>query len=256
MLKFARQKNRFVWLGRLCGPTFVGILLHFLRPILLSPPCGVTHSSLWCHPESVGILDQLAMRSNDRNADAISTYTQNLSIGLALIIPILVLLFPRVAISCKRWKKQRRIWVHPDRGWSPLFRQLEFFIQVTVWNGLGVEVAHLLVPRPRPFVYQDFAYYGLNISHYTSFYSGHTSSAAAMATLLCLSLRDANVAGWAAALFFFVGEVLVFTTGYLRMMAGRHFFTDVVAGMVAGTGIAAMTWHLRRPHPKALASNR
>jgi len=67
---------------------------------------------------------------------------------------------------------------------------------------------------------------------HASFYSGHTSSAFAVAVSLatCASLRgdrDAWVA-WAA------GLPLAAATGYLRIAADRHYLSDVLAGAGAG----------------------
>jgi undecaprenyl-diphosphatase len=78
----------------------------------------------------------------------------------------------------------------------------------------------------------------------TSFPSGHAASAAAFATGVALELpvAAAPVGALAAAV------------GASRVVTGRHFPSDVVAGFAIGTGIGLLTlrwWPLRRSEPAA-----
>jgi membrane-associated phospholipid phosphatase len=79
-----------------------------------------------------------------------------------------------------------------------------------------------------------------------SFFSGHTSVAAAAATIVCLqhvqlqllgnSAADAAVCGAAAA--------AALSTGLLRVMSDRHYASDVIAGAAAGAGSALLVYNL------------
>lgn len=71
-----------------------------------------------------------------------------------------------------------------------------------------------------------------------SFFSGHTATAfaAVVATGTIASRRDNGDAGWIWA----AGLGLAGTTGYMRVAAGRHFLTDVLAGAAVGTTIGAL----------------
>jgi len=79
-----------------------------------------------------------------------------------------------------------------------------------------------------------------------SFFSGHASLAATAATLVCLQhlelellenkAADATVCG-AAATF-------AFTTGVLRVMADRHWASDVIVGGAVGVGSAFLVYRL------------
>jgi membrane-associated phospholipid phosphatase len=40
-----------------------------------------------------------------------------------------------------------------------------------------------------------------------------------------------------------LGQGLIFSTAYFRILAGRHFLTDVICGAIAGTSVAlVVTW--------------
>ena len=71
-----------------------------------------------------------------------------------------------------------------------------------------------------------------------SFYSGHTSftTAIAVATGMCASLRGEKDA-WAV---WATGLPLALGTGYLRIAADKHYFTDVVTGAVIGSAIGVL----------------
>ena len=68
-----------------------------------------------------------------------------------------------------------------------------------------------------------------------SFYSGH---AAATFTTSVAAGTIASLRGYSGAnLVWIPGVVLASATSYLRLGCDRHYFTDVVAGVVVGTGV-------------------
>jgi membrane-associated phospholipid phosphatase len=101
-----------------------------------------------------------------------------------------------------------------------------------VWTAAVTEVFKAGVGRPRPVMYTarapDVAHRADNLR---SFPSGHASAAFAVATAYWLARRDLNgepgVAGWTAA-----GAAA--TVALLRVVAGKHFPTDVLAGALLG----------------------
>lgn len=110
-------------------------------------------------------------------------------------------------------------------------------LQTTAWNGIGIELSHLLSQRARPFVYGK-PEASHDPSNYTSFYSGHTSFTAAAVFGLLLMLLSRGAPSWVIALVAAGGQGLIVTVAVLRVLAGRHFVTDVAVGAVAGVGVA------------------
>jgi membrane-associated phospholipid phosphatase len=103
--------------------------------------------------------------------------------------------------------------------------------------------------RKRPFVRYGAgetsgAYDVTSSDSRASFPSGHTSLVAslgsALATTATLQESDAAPWLWAGAAFATV------TTGALRMMAEKHYFTDVVAGAAVGAACGAVVPLLHR----------
>jgi undecaprenyl-diphosphatase len=101
-----------------------------------------------------------------------------------------------------------------------------------VWTTAATAVLKVGVGRLRPVMYTARA---LEAAHDTdnlrSFPSGHASAAFAVATAYWLARRDLNgepgVAGWCAA-----GAAA--TVALLRVVGGKHFPTDVLAGALLG----------------------
>jgi membrane-associated phospholipid phosphatase len=97
------------------------------------------------------------------------------------------------------------------------------------------EFVKFVVARQRPFAhYRDPAYAGpRNPDENLSFYSGHTaldfSMAAASATVASLRGYRGSPLVWAT------GFPVAALTGYLRIAADKHYFTDVLAGALFGT---------------------
>ena len=115
---------------------------------------------------------------------------------------------------------------------------LVLFTQTAGINGMLTEIAHDFARRPRPFVYGDPNGRGRDPQNYTSFYSGHTSFASAAAAFLILTLLARGAPVWLLVLVGAGAELLVASTALFRMLAGRHFLSDVVCGALAGSAVA------------------
>jgi len=100
-----------------------------------------------------------------------------------------------------------------------------------VWTTAATEVLKVGVGRPRPVMYTARAPAAPSWENRRSFPSGHASAAFAVATAYWLARRDLTgspgAAGWAA-----MGTAT--TVGLLRIVAGKHFPTDVLAGALLG----------------------
>ena len=202
------------------------------RSYLIQPRCLATSTAgpPPCMKEELPLVDQFLVGHESGLADGYSFFTQNLSGALAVVIPTSwnVALFLTGRLS-------------PVGGLLvTLGTDLGLVLQTVAWNGVFTELSHTLSQRPRPFVYSDPMTRGIDPAHYTSFYSGHTSFAAAtqVVTLLILLARGAPY--WLIILQGILCEVLIFSTAYFRMLAGRHFYTDVMCGAIGGTLAAVL----------------
>ncbi|MBZ5708831.1 phosphatase PAP2 family protein [Nannocystis pusilla] len=130
-------------------------------------------------------------------------------------------------------------------GWA---RDVVVLFQVLAVNVGLTNLVKYAVRRPRPYSYdQDNSLGDIRDEEARlSFYSGHASTAFAMmtawATIFTLrhSRARAAVPVWLAA----IG--IAATTALLRVEAGKHFWTDVIAGSIAGTSIGVLVPTLHR----------
>ena len=127
------------------------------------------------------------------------------------------------------------IWRRP---WAALY-----YVVAAVTSGVIVTVIKNLVGRPRPtaiLVQPDFG----------SFPSGHSATAALIATTLAIILRRTWV--WVTGLVYTL--LMMLSRTYL----GAHWILDTVGGMLVGVGVGIILWapfalllyrERRRPHP-------
>jgi membrane-associated phospholipid phosphatase len=114
-----------------------------------------------------------------------------------------------------------------------------YVLQATSTAVLTNQVLKLSFRRERP--YRHFARapgeFRPRADDYVSFPSGHTSLAFAFATS---SGTVASLRGYASAPWIWSASLpLAAFTGYLRIAADKHYFTDVVVGALLGAAIGA-----------------
>jgi membrane-associated phospholipid phosphatase len=186
-----------------------------------------------CSPHSVFFLDRPALGLDQPGADYWSYVTQNSAGIMAIAIPLL-------------WHAAKAIrGTRPQAALTGFATDFVLLLQTTLWNGLATEIARLIAQRPRPFVYSNLGL-GAESANYTSFYSGHTSFAAAASVGLLLVLISRRASVTFLLLVGGVGQALVLLTGTYRVLAGRHFPTDVAAGAVGGTLVALIVAYSHR----------
>jgi membrane-associated phospholipid phosphatase len=192
------------------------LILVKLRPFVISPRC-ITHPSL-CNAASVNLIDRFAMGGNSSLAEDLSTATQFVAGFFAFIMPWVFWL------------------VRPPRTHRWLYALEDFLTvsQVLALNGVFTEFTRLVVQRPRPYVYENPAFYGKELQNYTSFVSGHTSFSTAVASALVVVLVYRHGSKKQISVTATLGGMLAIATGILRVFAGRHFVTDALAGCLCG----------------------
>ncbi|MGE0615397.1 MAG: phosphatase PAP2 family protein [Bacteriovoracia bacterium] len=206
----------------------VGIVAAFLlRPAIMDFQCK--HTPEECARESVNWLDRKSMGVESPQADFWSDVSQNTAGILAATVP-LALQLGRAAGG----------GVSLAVGLAYAGTDILIFVQAALWNSFANEITRLAVQRPRPFVYRDPVTFGGTASDYTSFYSGHTSFATVAMLSLVFSLLGRGVTmpwltGWSLT-----GLGFVFFTALTRVLAGRHFMSDVVVGMIVGAVITVI----------------
>ncbi|HUK21235.1 MAG TPA: phosphatase PAP2 family protein [Gemmatimonadales bacterium] len=113
------------------------------------------------------------------------------------------------------------------------------------WTAASVEWIKVLVHRARPVLYTSAApEAATDLDNVQSFPSGHTALAfAAATTYAVLAARQHFPQRTRNSIILYAGATAV---GVLRVLAGKHFPTDVLAGAALGSGIG---WVVPIIHP-------
>jgi membrane-associated phospholipid phosphatase len=112
-------------------------------------------------------------------------------------------------------------------------------------TGLFHHLIKFIAGRQRPFVHHADPGRPPELDDNMSFFSGHTATAFALATSAGMV---AHYRGYKLEpVIWGAGLAVAATTGYLRMAADKHWFTDVLTGAVVGSAFGvAMPWLERR----------
>jgi len=215
-------------LGRLLPPVLLGLLVvAVLQPRFIHPRC-VEQPGV-CDPARLPVWDRWSLERQERWAVRADEALQGLTTALALATPLALQTVPVARL------------VGLTRDWLLL-------AETAAWNWATTEVAQLLVQRPRPPLFnREVNTKPLDRqSQYTSFWSGHTSYVATMGTALVLLARSRGRRRLSFALAAF-GVSATLATGVFRILEGRHFLLDVLAGAVAGCIVALLVARWQRP---------
>jgi len=113
------------------------------------------------------------------------------------------------------------------------------YAETMLLNGGLTLLTKNLVLRTRPYGYNPGASLAAKQSRDTrkSFFSGHTSASAAGCFFAAKVWSDFHRESRWEPLVWGLAATLPAVTGFLRMRAGKHFFTDVATGYVVGAAI-------------------
>lgn len=193
----------------------------YLAPRLITPRCP-------CDRGEVNRLDRLAIGQHSTAAAAASDVT----LALAVLVPPLADAL-RLGLG------------------APLAADVAVLAETLAVDAALVVAAKYAVQRPLPLTYAGDPRYVGSQGGYRSFYSGHTSTVVSALTAGAWTLRWRDgERGWPWAVVGVAGA----SVGVERVLAGRHFPSDVLVGAAAGLAVGtAVPWLHRRRGPVAVA---
>lgn len=105
-----------------------------------------------------------------------------------------------------------------------------------------------LIKRPRPFVYNPAVplHFKEEKDAQYAFFSGHTSMTAAMCFMTAKVFHDYHKGSKARPWVWAAAATIPAVTGILRQQAGKHFWTDVIAGYFIGAAIGILVPELHK----------
>lgn len=115
-------------------------------------------------------------------------------------------------------------------------------------NAALINLTKVTARRARPYNYNPDAPLDIKLrkSSRYSFYSGHVATAAYFSFTTAQLYSDLHPQSGARPYVWAAAALIPATVAYGRMRAGKHFFTDVLVGFVAGTAIALTVPALHR----------
>ena len=175
-----------------------------------------------CDPATLLGIDRLAVRPTSNTADVASDAALYFVAG---------------------WTALAGLGGLPPQQWQGNFAT---FANTAIWSAATAEWVKVLVRRSRPIMYTSAATEASKIrSSQLSMPSGHTVIAFATATTyLVLSGREHLSHRARNAVVLYAGALSV---GSLRVVAGKHFPTDIIVGGLFGSAIG---WLVPAIHPR------
>jgi len=174
-----------------------------------------------------GILfDNWARGGLTLKSEAAQTHAGNVSTVLTVSLGVFPVLIDSGLLT--GWVHERR-----DLAWQMFVLDAE----VLSLTGLVTIASQRLVGRERPAGGREA----------DSFFSGHASLASSAATITCLQHLDLGLLGNKAAdgTVCGVAAASAVATGFLRIMANRHYASDVILGTAVGVGSAFLVYKLK-----------
>jgi membrane-associated phospholipid phosphatase len=139
------------------------------------------------------------------------------------------------------------------QGVSPRFLNMGVVYAETLSaNMLLNSLSKVIFRRPRPYTYRFLDNSGADEDWYVSFYSGHSSTAFSTAVAGSYLFAESAPNRASRAVMWGVELTLASATAMLRVRAGKHYYSDVIVGMLMGVGlgIGVPVLHGARYRPK------
>lgn len=129
-----------------------------------------------------------------------------------------------------------------DEGFLPGLNDAVVIAQAALLATAAPTMLTLAAGRPRPFLYGDAAPADVRNSADAgfSFVSSHTSISFALAMSTYMAMKRRHPDGPTRWIVLATGMPIAATVGVARVLAGRHFMTDVIAGALVGTAMGIL----------------
>ena len=110
------------------------------------------------------------------------------------------------------------------------------------------DLTKTLFGRERPYLYGNKATMKekLKSDNQRSFFSGHTSVSAVSCFIMAKMFKDYYPKSNYTNYVWFLAGVVPAVTGYMRVKAGKHFYTDVIVGYFVGASIGILIPSIHR----------
>ncbi len=186
-------------------------LVEVPRPACLAYPSG-------CSPDGVNALDRTALGNYSPTAHTVAD---------AAVIGLLALPLALDLIDSR------------GRGW---IEDVVVMAQAVLLTQAATQLTKFAVRRPAPLIYDpSVSDEDRNSSDAArSFFSGHTSTAFAAATSYAVTFWLRHPRSPWRWVVLGVGGALAAGVGVLKVQAGYHYWTDVLAGAAVGVSIGAL----------------
>lgn len=215
---YLNLKRSLLYGGTAAGTTVLGKHLRTTTPDLMLSDLQLN---------DVNGFDRIATQYSSKRAALWSDYT----LGAAQLLPALFLLE----------RKSRR----------DILKIGLLYAEVSLINQGLTDIIKSTFLRPRPYVFDE------NLAPETiihrddraAFLSGHTSSTAAASFFFAKVFSDYFPESRLRPYAWGVAIALPAATAYLRVRAGRHYPTDVIAGYTLGAGIGLLIPMLHKIQP-------
>jgi len=211
------KKERAYWSGGLVANGIGYALFHNADPVDFDYVSSLDINS-------VNAFDRRAIFNNSARADFYSDIVGNGSVVLPLIIYL-------TKIQDKEWRHSSIM-----------------FLELAMFNFAINNITKYGFQRPRPYVYNAVLQPGETLSKTvrTSFVSGHTSFAASNSFFAAALFQRAYPDSPFVPYVYLTASAVPIATGIYRVRAGKHYYSDVIAGSITGAAVACLVVQLHK----------
>lgn len=194
-----------------------------------------------CDPARINALDRTAIGNHNHAAKLVSDVGMVTAIGLPFALDLGDALIQRARDRGPSRARHMRAW-----GKDVVVLLETFAVTYALTNTVKYAVR-----RPRPYSYDPDSTVAdpLAGESRVSFYSGHAALSFAMATAYASVFQARHPRSRWVAPVWVIGMSLASVTAVARVEAGKHFWTDVIVGALAGTAIGLAVPVLHRTTP-------